>query len=250
MFKCLINSRQPCLRLPLRELVRNNSSMFSGKFTRDFAKTTDNSDNYRNILFLNASNGPQSLVGQGSRTFLDNLGDNINVSEINLWKDKIVNYNVEHASAKLRILNNEGSDEDVKLFAPVLYEAERINRTDLVLVATPMWNFSIPYVLKQYIDTVVQPGINFEIGDVSGRVLVVISSAGAAYPDNSPIKDMLNPYLQQIFALMGFTEFHKIFVEDIINREKKECVDWVQKQAEFKAIEIRNFFESSKSVKV
>jgi len=224
--------------------------MFSGKFTRDIPSTTKNVDNHRNILFLNASNGPNSLVGLGAKSFLDNLGDNVNISEIKLWKDQIVKYNVEHASAKLRILNNEGNDEDVKLFAPVLHEAERFNTTDLVLVATPMWNFSIPYVLKQYIDAVVQPGINFEIGDVSGRVLVVISSAGAAYPANSPIKDMLNPYLEQIFSLMGFTEYHKIFVEDIINREKTECVDWVQKQAEIKAIEVSKFFESSKSVKV
>jgi putative NADPH-quinone reductase len=31
-----------------------------------------------------------------------------------------------------------------------------------------MWNYSVPYVLKQYIDTVVQPGINLnEMEDLS-----------------------------------------------------------------------------------
>jgi hypothetical protein len=29
-----------------------------------------------------------------------------------------------------------------------------------VLVATPMWNYTVPYVLKQYLDILVQPGIN------------------------------------------------------------------------------------------
>ncbi len=29
-----------------------------------------------------------------------------------------------------------------------------------MLVATPMWNYTVPYVLKQYLDILVQPGIN------------------------------------------------------------------------------------------
>ena len=37
------------------------------------------------------------------------------------------------------------------LFNPVLEAAESINTVDLVVVATPMWNYSVPYVLKQYI---------------------------------------------------------------------------------------------------
>ena len=37
------------------------------------------------------------------------------------------------------------------MFDPVLQEAELINSVDLVLISTPMWNYSIPYTLKQYI---------------------------------------------------------------------------------------------------
>ena len=62
-------------------------------------------------------------------------------------------------------------------FAPVMTAAEEVNKMDIVLIgdwiifctkyllylfaATPMWNYSVPYPLKQWIDTVVQPGINF-----------------------------------------------------------------------------------------
>ena len=39
--------------------------------------------------------------------------------------------------------------------------AEELNSSPLLVISTPMWNFSFPYVLKQYVDIAVQPGINF-----------------------------------------------------------------------------------------
>ena len=42
-----------------------------------------------------------------------------------------------------------------------------------VLIGTPMWNYSVPYVLKQYIDTIVQPGINLnEMENLTDAALV------------------------------------------------------------------------------
>jgi len=35
---------------------------------------------------------------------------------------------------------------------------------DLYLVSAPMWNFTVPYKLKQYIDVIVQPGLLFRVG--------------------------------------------------------------------------------------
>ena len=91
--------------------------------------------------------------------------------------------------------------------------------------ATPMWNYSVPYPLKQWIDTVVQPGINFSDSgqklpgqgtrwltqwltgrtcslryhrEGKERAVVVISSAGGVYKGegSDPVQDFLNPYLR------------------------------------------------------
>ena len=40
---------------------------------------------------------------------LDNLKIEHRVNEVNLWKDELVNYQLEHALAKLRILNSQGA---------------------------------------------------------------------------------------------------------------------------------------------
>jgi len=121
--------------------------------------------------------------------------------------------------------------------------AEEVNRMDIVLIATPMWNYSVPYPLKQWIDTVVQPGINFSDsgqklpgqGTREGkeRAVVVISSAGGVYKGegSDPVQDYLNPYLRQVFLMMGFERCEEIFIQGTVGRERREKVEWTVKEA-------------------
>jgi len=128
-------------------------------------------------------------------------------------------------------------------FAPVMTAAEEVNKMDIVLIATPMWNYSVPYPLKQWIDTVVQPGINFSDsgqkltgqGTREGRerAVVVISSAGGVYKGegSDAVQDYLNPYLRQVFLMMGFERCEEIFIQGTVSRERKEKVEWTVKEA-------------------
>src|SRR4029077_5511320 len=87
--------------------------------------------------------------------------------------------------------------------------------SDLVVISPPMWNFSIPYVLKYYIDCIVQPGYAFqydENGDVhglfAGKRVVVITSRGGDYSPDPPMHsfDYQEPYLRKVFAFTGITD--------------------------------------------
>jgi FMN-dependent NADH-azoreductase len=81
---------------------------------------------------------------------------------------------------------------------------------DGYLIATPMWNFGIPYRLKQYIDILTQPGLTFRndsLGNVEGlakgrRALIV---AASAMPFGSlPEIDGLDFQLAYLKAWLGF----------------------------------------------
>jgi len=81
---------------------------------------------------------------------------------------------------------------------------------DSYLIATPMWNFGIPYRLKQYIDIMTQPGLTFRndsLGNVEGlakgrRALIV---AASAMPFGSlPEIDGLDFQLAYLKAWLGF----------------------------------------------
>lgn len=90
-------------------------------------------------------------------------------------------------------------------------------RADMYLITAPMWNFTIPYPLKYYIDTIVQPGYLFKylpdgtpVGLGSGK-MVVVKTSGSDY-SSEPLKslDFHEPYLRGIFGFCGIHEVHFI----------------------------------------
>jgi FMN-dependent NADH-azoreductase len=91
---------------------------------------------------------------------------------------------------------------------------EQFLDADIYLLTVPMWNFSIPYALKYYIDAIVQPGYLFaydEFGQPHGlalnRRMVCVTSRGADYsaPPAAAL-DFVEPYLRTIFGFVGITE--------------------------------------------
>ncbi len=96
-------------------------------------------------------------------------------------------------------------------------EIERFLAADIYLLSTPMWNLSIPYALKYYIDALVQPGYLFRynekgqaIGLATGKKMVCVTSRGGDYSDRSYLKsyDFQEPYLRAIFGFVGITDIH------------------------------------------
>ena len=67
-------------------------------------------------------------------------------------------YNLQHIGAKFRLMRDIGETNDENLFQPIRELAEELNNNNILVISTPMWNLTVPYVLKQYIDIVVQPG--------------------------------------------------------------------------------------------
>lgn len=229
---CLHQRRQflTCL-----QSVRNNSSIFGSQFKDN---STQVKDDKKRILHLNVSLGKESLVAEGARIFLSSLTSSYSVTELNLWKQEdMIKYNADHARSKMSILKGSASEGDAELISPVLIAAQNINLMDMVVVSTPMWNYSVPYVLKQYMDIVVQPGINFRdenqssLDHLRGRHLVVFSSAGAVFDENSVRKDYMNPLLSQVFRLMGFDKQQFVFIQGTSTRSREEAVMWTKGEA-------------------
>ena len=90
---------------------------------------------------------------------------------------------------------------------------------DLYVISSPMWNFSIPYALKYYIDAIVQPGYVFRYDEqgrpvplVLGKRMVCVTSRGGDYSAAGPLHsyDFQEPYLRAIFGFIGITDMHFI----------------------------------------
>lgn len=126
-------------------------------------------------------------------------------------------------SGKYRILHGEvHTEEEADAWKAVLAEIERFKGADKIVISSPMWNFGIPYRLKQYFDVIVQPGSTFSYspdtgysGLVTGKPAVLILARGGEYAPDTPgaAYDRQKPYLEGILGFIGFTDVGSIVVE-------------------------------------
>ncbi len=82
---------------------------------------------------------------------------------------------------------------------------------DHIVIGTAIYNFSVPAVLKAYIDHVVRLGVTFTSsyeGLVKGKKATVILASGGVYTAGSPTEayNLASSYLKQILGFIGITD--------------------------------------------
>ena len=87
---------------------------------------------------------------------------------------------------------------------------KEVNEAKHILVSTPMWNFSVPSVLKAWIDQIIIPGAVA----VTGKVTVIISQGGS-YAPGAPRAgwDWESGFMKQLFESIGATDIEVIVSE-------------------------------------
>jgi FMN-dependent NADH-azoreductase len=92
--------------------------------------------------------------------------------------------------------------------------------SDLLVIATPMWNFGIPSALKAWIDHIVRPGKTFRYagagveGLAQGQKAILVISSGGIFTDG-PWKawDYVEPYLRQTLKFIGIENVQTVRAE-------------------------------------
>lgn len=88
-----------------------------------------------------------------------------------LWDGTLPSFGPAAAAAKMTVFGGgvpEGDQATAWLAAETAFA--RFDAADRLLFSVPMWNASVPYVLKQLIDVVSQPGMVFGVDPVTGYV--------------------------------------------------------------------------------
>jgi FMN-dependent NADH-azoreductase len=94
-----------------------------------------------------------------------------------------------------------------------------IQAADLLVLAVPMYNFSIPAQLKNWIDAISRAGVTFRYtaegpeGLLKGKQAIVVQTRGGIHR-NLP-SDSLTPYLQTFLAFVGITDVRFVFAEGL-----------------------------------
>ena len=125
--------------------------------------------------------------------------------------------------AKYRILHGEKhTAEEAAAWKAVESVISQFTAGDKFVFSVPMWNFGIPYRLKQFFDVIAQPGYTFSFspgegfkGLITGKPALVVYARGGEYGggDGALPYDFQKRYVDLILGFMGITNVQSLLVE-------------------------------------
>ena len=176
------------------------------------------------LLHISASpRGPASESLAIAATFLETFSDirpDIAVEHWDLWDGTLPPFGTAAAGAKMAIFaGQEPAGDQAEAWAAVHRTFERFAAADCYLFSVPMWNHGVPYILKQFIDVVSQPGLVFGFdgnagytGLVTGKKAVVVYTSAVYGDDRGPQfgMDFQAPYFNDWLRWAGITDVEQI----------------------------------------
>ncbi|WP_372871250.1 FMN-dependent NADH-azoreductase [Shewanella sp.] len=94
---------------------------------------------------------------------------------------------------------------------------DELKSHEQLLIAAPMYNFSIPTQLKNWIDLVARAGITFSyteqgpVGLITGKKALVVATRGGMHRDAA--SDHVVPYLKTVLGFIGITDVETVYAE-------------------------------------
>lgn len=144
----------------------------------------------------------------------------LEVDVIDLFNQDLPSVAGDNINSKYTLMAGQSLDKrHLESWNQIETVIEHFLAADIYLISAPMWNLGIPYTLKYYIDTIVQPGYLFKYDEqgqlvqlVLNKKMLCVTSRGADYSEQSPMHsyDFQEPYLRAIFGFVGITDIHFI----------------------------------------
>jgi len=145
------------------------------------------------------------------------------VQTLDLFAAPLPEFNFAAASAKYKIMHGKDHSQDEKaVWEGIVAVIDEFKAADKYIFAVPMWNFSIPYRLKQYLDILIQPGQTFTVAEdgsydglVKDKPVFAAFARGGEYPADTAAEalDHQKPYLELILGFIGFKDIRSLVVE-------------------------------------
>jgi FMN-dependent NADH-azoreductase len=163
------------------------------------------------------------------------------IETMNLFEADLPQFDAPMAQAKYRIMHGQPhTAEERQNWSKVEKVIDHFKSADKYVFAIAMWNFSIPWRLKQYIDIIVQPGYTFKVtengyeGLVKGKRALMVYARGGAYGPGSGSEpyDMQVDYMEMILGFMGIKELMTILVEPTLEKGPEVAAQAVRRAKE------------------
>ncbi|MDR7039614.1 FMN-dependent NADH-azoreductase [Methylobacterium sp. BE186] len=140
----------------------------------------------------------------------------LTVDHLDLWQADLPSFDGAALAAKYaRLSGRPHEGREAAAWAEIERLVTRVDRAEHILLSTPMWNLSIPYRLKHWIDLITQPGLSFAFDPATGYrpllrprpALAILTSAGDyATGESRGRPDLATPYLRAALGFVGLSD--------------------------------------------
>jgi len=145
------------------------------------------------------------------------------IAKLNVFTTHLPPFDGLAVQAKYSILHGQKhSQEEMAAWKAVEAVISDFRSADKYVLAVPMWNFGIPYRLKQYLDLLIQPTYTFSYspeegykGLLVGKRAFIAYARGGEYPAGTPAEsfDFQKKYLETALGFMGISDVQSVVVE-------------------------------------
>lgn len=176
------------------------------------------------LLYIESSPRKQRSASiEVSKVFIEEYKKSHPADEVvilDLWNMDLPPFDKDVIDSKYAVMEGKSFTQEQKTaWKAVENLIAEFKSADQYLISIPMWNFSIPYKLKHYIDLIVQPGYTFAYSKESGykglvtnKKIVLICARGGAYGADAEI-DLQVHYMKVILQFIGFEDIQTILIE-------------------------------------
>jgi FMN-dependent NADH-azoreductase len=188
------------------------------------------------LLHISASpRGAKSESLALARSFLDTYRQHNpehTIVEWDLWDGSLPAFGPAAVAAKMDVFAGlDPSGDGAAAWRAARATFDRFNAADRYLFSVPMWNAGVPYILKQFIDVVSQPGLVFGFdpatgysGLVTGKKAAVIYTSAVYGEGRGPAfgRDFQAPYFDDWLRWAGIGDITSVHFRPNLATEDAE----------------------------
>lgn len=178
------------------------------------------------VLFIKANDRPveQAVSVKLYEAFVQSYKENHpndEIAELDLFAENLPYYGNDLLTAMFK------AGRGMELTAEEKKGAELVNKylnqfadADKVMIAFPMWNFTVPAVLHTYVDYLSQAGKTFKytaegpVGLMGDKKVALLSARGGVYSEGPMAEiELANRYVRTVLGFWGISNITEVIVE-------------------------------------
>ena len=111
-------------------------------------------------------------------------------------------------------------------------QAANVREADILVLTMPMWNYSMPAMMKAWLDHILSPGLLYDLSKEGKaprhglKKLVLLVSSDDVFKEGDP-RDALTPAIEHSFADIGVDDFSLVWAD---GQNPNQHVDFEQRK--------------------